>query len=283
MAEKRSWIEWDNPSISIREQCELLNLHRSNIYYEPRTESEENLRIMRIMDEEYLKHPFKGRRQMTSYLRREGFEVNPKRVARLMKLLGIEALAPKPQTSLPRRDHQVFPYLLRNLTIDRPNQVWCSDITYIPMRQGYLYLCAVMDWYSRFVPAWRISNSLDTTLVVETLEEAFQYGCPEIFNTDQGSQYTSREFTGRLIDKGIEVSMDGVGRALDNVVVERLWRTVKYEEIYLKDYASGAEVYNSLKAYFDYYNKQRAHQGLGDATPWEIYRPRPSKPLARAI
>lgn len=273
----------DNPSISIREQCELLNIHRSNIYYEPRTESEENLQIMRIMDEEHLKHPFKGRRQMKSYLRREGIEVNHKRVDRLMKLMGIEALAPKPRTTVSRKDHKVFPYLLRHLSIERPDQVWCSDITYIPMNQGYLYLCAVMDWASRFVLAWRLSNSLDTTLVMETLEAAFAHGRPEIFNTDQGSQYTSLAFTSRLIEERIEISMDGQGRASDNVFIERLWRTLKYEEVYLKEYATGAETYNSIEEYLEYYNFKRSHQSLGDATPSETYRPKTRKRLAGAI
>jgi putative transposase len=283
VAEKRAWIEMDHPSISIREQCELLNVHRSNIYYEPRTESEENLHIMRIMDQEHLKHPFKGRRQMTSYLRREGFEVNHKRVDRLMKLMGIEALAPKPRTTLSRRDHKVFPYLLRHLSIERPDHVWCSDITYIPLHQGYLYLCAVMDWYSRFVLAWRLSNSLDTTLVMEALEAALEYGRPQIFNTDQGSQYTSLAFTGRLIEEGIDISMDGRGRAIDNVFIERLWRTVKYEEVYLKEYESGAETYSSLEQYFKYYNFERSHQSLGDATPRETYSSKPAKQFAGAI
>ena len=274
MDEKRSWIDLDSSKISVREQCELLGLHRSNVYFEPRIESDENLELMRIIDEEHLCHPAKGRRQMTDFLRRRGFAINPKRTRRLMEIMGIEAIAPKPKTTIFAKGHKLYPYLLRNLKVLEPDHVWCSDITYIPTQQGYLYLCAVMDWHSRFVLSWKLSNSMDTTLVLEPLEEALKKGRPRIFNTDQGSQFTSSEFTSRLIEDSIEISMDGVGRATDNAFIERLWRTVKYEEVYLKEYASGDETYTSLKRFFEYYDYDRPHQGLGSKTPWEVYRPR---------
>jgi putative transposase len=232
------------------------------------------------MDEEHLRHPFKGRRQMTDFLRRQGFEVNPKRVRRLMKIMGFEAIAPKPKTTIFRKGHKVYPYLLRGLRIDRPDYVACSDITFIPTCDGYLYLCAVMDWYSRYVLSWKLSNSIDTNFVVEALDDALAISHPEIFNTDQGSQFTSMEFTNRLSESSIEISMDGVGRATDNAFIERLWRTVKYEEVYLKEYTSGDETYTSLKRFFEYYNYERSHQGLQGQTPWEVYRPgRKRRPL----
>lgn len=277
MADKRAWIDWCNPSISIREQCELLGLNRSSLYYEPLSESPENLKIMRLIDEEYLRYPCKGQRQMVSYLARHGIVVNRKRVQRLMRNMGLEAIAPKPRTTVASREHKVYPYLLRGLVIAKPDHVWCSDITYVPLAGGYLYLCAVMDWHSRFVLSWRLSNSMDTTLVVEALEEALERGRPQIFNTDQGSQFTSREFTEKLKDASIEISMDGRGRATDNVFIERLWRTVKYEEVYLKEYRSGDETHRSLGRFFKYYDYDRPHQGLDDQTPWEVYRPRRRK------
>jgi putative transposase len=281
--EKRAWIDFGPCELSIREQCELLGLHRSNVYYEPLQESQENLELMRLIDQEHLCHPAKGRRQMTEFLRREGYAINPKRTRRLMEIMGIVSLAPKPRTTITNKQHKIFPYLLRHLTIDRPNQVWCSDITYIPTRHGYLYLCAVMDWYSRFVLSWKLSNTMDTSLVCEALEDSFRYGCPEIFNTDQGAQFTSTDFTQRLLDKSVEISMDGVGRATDNAFIERLWRTVKYEEVYLKEYTSGDETYTSLNSYFEYYDYDRPHQGLSNKTPWEIYRQRGRKRLSRTI
>lgn len=283
MAEKRQWIDWDNPSLSVREQCELLGLNRSSLYYEPLSESAENLQIMRMIDEEYLRHPCKGQRQMVSYLNRQGLHVNRKRVKRLMQNMGLEGLAPKPRTSIPSCENKVYPYLLRGVKIVKPDHVWCSDITYVPVRHGYLYLCAVMDWHSRFVLSWRLSNSMDTTLVTDALEEALEKGRPEIFNTDQGSQFTSRSFTDKLKQAAIEISMDGRGRAIDNVFIERLWRTVKYEEIYLKDYSSGDETNRSLSRFFDYYDYDRPHQGLDNQTPWEVYRPRRQRRLAGAI
>ncbi|MGN6544318.1 MAG: IS3 family transposase, partial [Aureliella sp.] len=220
MADKRTWIDWSNPSISIREQCELLGLNRSSLYYEPLSESPENLKLMRLIDEEYLRYPCKGQRQMVSYLTRQGIVVNRKRVQRLMRNMGLEAIAPKPRTTVASQEHKVYPYLLRGLVIAKPDHVWCSDITYVPLAGGYLYLCAVMDWHSRFVLSWRLSNSMDTTLVVDALEEALERGRPQIFNTDQGSQFTSREFTEKLKSASIEISMDGRGRATDNVFIE---------------------------------------------------------------
>ena len=283
VSEKRKWIDWQHPELSVREQCRLLGLNRSNLYYEPVPETQENLQIMRMIDQEYMRHPCKGQRQMVSYLERQGVHVNRKRIQRLMKNMGLEGLAPKPRTTIPSKENRVYPYLLRGLDIAKPDHVWCSDITYIPMRQGYLYLCAVMDWHSRFVISWRLSNSMDTEFVLEVLDEALEKGRPEIFNTDQGSQFTSRDFTSKLLDASIEVSMDGRGRATDNVFIERLWRTVKYEEVYLKEYASGVETYSSLKRFFDYYDYDRPHQGLGNQTPWEVYRPRGRKRPAAAI
>lgn len=218
----------------MRRQCELLGIARSQLYYEPVPESETNLRLMRLIDEQYLKTPFWGSRNMTAFLRGQGEAVNRKRIQRLMRKMGLEGLAPGPSTSRPSPGHKVYPYLLRNVLVERPNQVWSSDITYIPLRQGFLYLVAVMDWFSRHVLSWRLSNSLDVEFCVEALDEALGHGCPEIFNTDQGSQFTSREFTERLLSSSIAISMDGKGRALDNVFIERLWRSVKYEDIYLK-------------------------------------------------
>jgi putative transposase len=283
VSEKRAWIDFGDCELSIREQCELLGLHRSNVYYEPLQESQENLEVMRLIDREHLCHPAKGRRQMTEYLRREGYSINPKKTRRLMEIMGIVSLSPKPRTTNANKNHKIYPYLLRNLKIDRPNQVWCSDITYIPTQNGYLYLCAVMDWYSRFVLAWKLSNTMDTSFVCEALEDAYRYGYPEIFNTDQGAQFTSTEFTHRLLDESIEISMDGIGRATDNAFIERLWRTVKYEEVYLKEYTSGDETYTSLKRFFEYYDYDRTHHGLGNHTPWGIYRQRGSKRLSRTI
>jgi len=277
VSEARAWIDFENPDLSIREQCRLLGLHRSNVYYDPVPESEENLLLMRLMDEEHMRHPARGSRQMVDFLGDEGIVVNRKKVQRLMRKMGIEGISPKRRTTLQAVGHQVYPYLLRGLEIARPDQVWCSDITYIPLRQGFLYLVAVMDWYSRFVISWRLSNSMDVDFCVEALEEALSRGRPEVFNTDQGSQFTSREFTGALKSQGVAISMDGKGRAIDNVMIERLWRTVKYEEVYLKEYRSGADCYQSLGEYLEYYGHRRRHQSLGRQTPWEVYRPNRSK------
>jgi putative transposase len=277
VSEARGWIDFDHPELSIREQCRLLGIHRSNVYNEPAPESEENLRYMRMMDEEHLRRPSRGSRQMVDFFCDEGLVVNRKRIQRLMRKMGIEGLSPKRRTTLRMQGHQVYPYLLRNLEINRPNQVWCCDITYIPLKHGFMYLVAVMDWYSRYVLAWRLSNSLDVDFCMEALEAAFTRGAPEIFNTDQGSQFTSREFTQALKAKDVAISMDGRGRALDNVMIERLWRTVKYEEVYLKEYTSVADCYSGLNDYLDYYDHQRRHQSMKRQTPWEVYRPKPSR------
>lgn len=277
MSEARRWIDFDNADLSIRQQCRLLGLHRSNVYYEPAPETEFNLKLMRLMDEEHMTRPAKGSRQMVDFLQRIGQDVNRKRIQRLMRKMGIEGLSPKRRTTLRNEGHRVYPYLLRNLEIVRPDQVWCCDITYIPMELGFFYLVAVMDWYSRYVLSWRLSNSMDVDFCVEALEEALSKGKPEIFNTDQGSQFTSMEFTGTLKSNDVAISMDGKGRAIDNVMIERLWRTVKYEEVYLKQYDTGADCYKGLGEYLDYYGHQRSHQGLNHKTPWEAYRPSRSK------
>jgi putative transposase len=258
--------------LSIRRQCELLGLNRSSFYHEPATETIENLRLMRRIDEQYLKTPFFGSRRMAACLTREGEEINRKRVKRLMGLMGLEAIHPGPRTTVRDRDHKVYPYLLRGVAIERRDQVWSSDITYIPMHQGFMYLTAVIDWYSRFVLSWSLSNSLDGRFCLETLEDALKGGKPEIFNTDQGVQYTARSFTGRLESAEVSVSMDGRGRALDNVFVERLWRSLKYEEVYLKDYPSVAELESGLTSWFRFYNHDRPHQSLEYRTPAEVYR-----------
>ena len=253
------------------QQCELLDLPRSSYYYEPVPESKENLRLMLLIDKQYLEAPFYGSRRMTDCLVRQGHDVNRKRVQRLMRIMGLEGLFPGRKTTIPAPEHKVYPYLLRGLTIDRPNQVWCSDITYIPLRHGFLYLVAVMDWYSRHVLAWRLSNTMETTFCVAALEAALARGQPEIFNTDQGAQFTSEAFTSLLVQHRVAISMDGRGRAMDNVFIERLWRSVKYEDIYLKDYQNGADVTEGLTCWFDLHTNRRPHQGLGGRTPFEVY------------
>ncbi|MCI0354521.1 MAG: IS3 family transposase, partial [Acidobacteria bacterium] len=258
--------------LSVRRQCELLGLPRSTFYYEPVPESPANLKLMRLMDEQYLATPFYGSRRVTTWLRRQGHDVNRKRVQRLLRLMGYEAIYPKKRTTWPAAGQRIFPYLLRHLRVCQPDQVWSTDITYIPLRQGFLYLVAVMDWYSRYVLTWRLSNSLEGSFCLEALDAALALGQPEIFNSDQGSQFTSPAFTGRLQSRGVAVSMDGRGRALDNVFIERLWRSLKQENIYLKDYATGDEVYQGLECYFDFYNHERPHQGLHERTPAEVYQ-----------
>lgn len=227
---------------------------------------------MRLIDEQHLKTPFWGSRNMTLFLsKRTGQTVNRKKTQRLMRQMGIEGLAPGPSTSKRHPRHKVYPYLLKDIEIDRPNQVWCSDITYIPLRRGFLYLVAVMDWYSRHVLSWRLSNSMDVEFCLEALDDALSLGCPEVFNTDQGSQFTSRFWTDRLHSRNIEISMDGKGRALDNVMIERLWRSLKYEDIYLKGYETGADCYKGLTDYFTFYSHERPHHGLDFRTPWEVH------------
>ena len=268
---KRELIEMMNGQISIRRQCELLGLNRSTLYYEPATESPLNLELMRLIDEQYMRTPFYGRPRMTHHLRQLGHSINHKRVQRLMGLMGLEAIYPKPNTSKPDKEHKIYPYLLRDVSVTRPGQVWCADITYVPMRQGFMYLVAIMDWLSRFVLAWRVSNSLDTQFCLRCLAEALESGRPEIFNSDQGAQFTARAFSSALEEASIRVSMDGRGRALDNVFIERLWRSVKYEDIYLRDYDTGHELIIGLGSYFKFYNHERPHQGLAYRTPAQVH------------
>jgi len=264
-------IDVKHEALTIGRQCELLGLARSTYYYEPATESDENLKMMRVMDEQYLRTPFYGSRRMAHCLKLKGHSANRKRVHRLMRLMGIEAIHPKRRTTIRDAGHRVFPYLLRDVEISRVNQVWSTDITYIPLRCGFMYLVAVIDWYSRHVISWQLSNSMETSFCIEALEDALAQGQPEIFNTDQGSQFTSRAFTSRLEDRDVAISMDGRGRALDNVFIERLWRTVKYEDIYLKDYDSVDHLYQGLDRYFAFYGRERPHQALNYRTPYEVY------------
>ena len=255
--------------MSVARQCELLKLPRSTRYYRPVGESAENLALMRRIDELYLKWPFYGARKLALQL-----GVNRKRIGRLTRLMGIEAIYPKKRTTRRGVGHKIYPYLLRNLAILRPDHVWSTDITYVPLRHGFLYLVAVMDWFSRHVLAWRLSNTLEGRFCLDALEEALSLATPEIFNSDQGSQFTAAAFTSRLEAQGVAVSMDGRGRALDNVFVERLWRSVKYEEVYLRDYADGWEAQERLGAYFRFYSHERIHQALDYRTPAEVYRQR---------
>jgi len=270
--EKRALVASDVAGLSIRRQCGLLELDRGSYYYQPGEESAENLEIMGCIDRLYLKWPFLGSRRLVCFLERDGFAVNRKRVQRLMRLMGLEAIYPKRHLSANGADHRVFPYLLRGVQIVRPNQVWATDITYLPMRHGFLYLVAILDWYSRYVVAWKLSNSLETAFCRDALKEALRTGSPEIFNTDQGVQFTSAEFTQVLLDAEVKVSMDGKGRVFDNIFTERLWRSVKYEEVYLKAYEDGWDAQKSLGQYFVFYNTSRPHQALGYQTPAEVYR-----------
>ncbi len=258
--------------MSVRRQCELLGLNRSSLYYEPAGETAENLRLMRKIDEQYTACPFYGSRRMTAWLVDQGEEVNRKRVQRLMRTMGLEAIYPKPRLSTAGQGHKVYPYRLRGVKIERPDQVWSTDITYVPMTDGFMYLAAVIDWFSRYVIAWRLSNTLDGSFCLEMLEEALRGGRPEIFNTDQGVQFTAEAFTGCLESAGVAVSMDGRGRALDNVFVERLWRSVKYEDIYIRGYEVVPELYQGLGRYFGFYNGERLHQSLDYRTPAAVYR-----------
>jgi putative transposase len=264
-------VERDHPSLSIGRQCEWLGLSRSGFYYQPRGENELNLMLMRWIDLEYTAHPFFGYRKMVRLLREAGHWVNKKRVQRLMQVMGLQAMVPGPNTSRPAPQNPVYPYLLRGVEIERVNQVWSCDITYVPMPHGFVYLFAVIDWYSRFILAWELSPTLDTAFCLEGLETAFAYGRPEIFNTDQGSQFTSLDFTRRVLASGAALSMDGRGRALDNIFVERFWRTIKYEDIYLKGYLTPKEVFAGLAAYVPFYNTERPHQALDYQTPAVVY------------
>ena len=256
----------------MRRQCALLGLNRSSLYYEPAPETAENLRLMRRIDEQYTACPFYGSRKMTRWLVQQGEEVNRKRVQRLLRLMGLEAIYPKPCLSLAGRGHRIFPYLLRNVRIERPDQVWSTDITYIPLPTGFMYLAATIDWYSRYVLAWRLSNTLDGSFCLDMLEEALSRGKPEVFNTDQGVQFTAEAWTRRLESAGVAVSMDGRGRCLDNVFVARLWRSVKYEDVYLRAYETVPQLSAGLGRYFPFYNSERLHQSLDYQTPALVYR-----------
>jgi putative transposase len=266
-------IERDNKGLSIARRCVLLGISRSLLYYTPKGESFENEYLMRLIDAQYLKTPWYGARQMARQLKRQGHWVNRKRVGRLMAKMGLVAVYPAPKTSKPHPAHRIYPYLLGEVAISRPNQVWCADITYIPMRRGFLYLMAIMDWYSRRVLTWQLSNTLDADFCVEALQEAIaRFGVPEIFNTDQGCQFTSAEFTGVLTYLGIRLSMDGSGRWTDNVFIERLWRSLKYECVYLEAFESAREARTQIGHWIKYYNHQRPHSSLENRTPDETYR-----------
>lgn len=261
--------------MAVGRQCTLIGLPRSSYYYEPMgTESPENLLWMKRIDRVYTRYPFYGSPRITDHLQHQGWwPLNEKRVARLMRVMRIQAIVPGPHTSRPHPEHRVYPYLLKGLKIQAPNEVWSTDLTYVPLRQGFMFLIAIMDWFSRYIVAWDVSNTMETAFCVQTLDRALRvHGSPGIFNTDQGAQFTSEAFTGRLAQNGIRISMDGKGRALDNVFVERLWRTVKYENIYPRDYADGVELRTGLARYFRYYQTQRRHQSLGRRTPAEVYR-----------
>jgi putative transposase len=271
MKTRRGFVQARDP-LSMRRQCELLGVNRSSLYYEHVAPDAEGLDLMRRIDELHLKFPFFGSRRMARELRARGLAANRKRIQRLMRIMEIEAVAPKPNTSRPAPEHPVYPYLLRGLSIDRPNQVWAADITYIPLAHGFAYLVAIMDWHSRRVLSWRLSNTLDSSFCVEALEEAlFRFGQPDIFNTDQGAQFTAKVFTSVLLGRGVKVSMDGKGRCIDNVFVERLWRSLKYEEVYLNDYDDLIEARAGIRCYFEFYNDRRQHQALGYQTPASFY------------
>ncbi|MDA0735437.1 MAG: IS3 family transposase [Chloroflexi bacterium] len=268
---RREMVDRRHQMLSTVRQCALLGISRSSAYYQRRCPSRKDLVLMKQIDQQYLSTPFYGSRRMKVWLGRQGHPVNRKRVRRLMRTMGVQAVYRRPRTSQPAPGHKVYPYLLGGLEITRPNQVWAADITYIPMPKGFLYLVAIMDWYSRHVVAWRLSNTLDADFCVETLAEALTKGTPKVFNTDQGSQFTSEGFTGLLEQHEVRISMDGKGRYADNIFVERLWRTVKYEEVYLKAYTDGRQAKAGLKSYFHFYNTQRPHQALGYRTPAEVF------------
>jgi len=270
--DRKAMMRRGRPDLSLSRQCHLLSISRSSFYYAVKGESPENLALMRRIDALFLKYPFYGSRQMVRQLRREGVRVGRHRVRRLMHLMGLQAIYQAPRTSVPHPAHRIYPYLLRGLTIDRSNQVWCADITYIPVQRGFLYLVAIMDWATRHVLSWRLSNTMDARFCVEALHEVLsRYGKPEIFNTDQGSQFTSLDFTGTLKDAGVAVSMDGRGRCMDNIFIERLWRSLKYEAIYLHDLTDGFKAERVIGEWIDFYNTERPHSALAGRTPAEAY------------
>ncbi len=271
MERRRAAVDRRQPSLSVVRQCRLLGISRSGLYYQPVAVSEEDLTVMKMIDRQYLATPFYGARRLAAWLKNQGHRVNRKRVRRLMQVMGLKAIYRRPRTSTPAPGHRIYPYLLSGVEITRPNQVWAADITYIPMARGFLYLVAIIDWCSRYVLSWRLSNTLDTGFCVEALEEALRKGRPDIFNTDQGAQFTGEAFTGMLEQHGVRSSMDGKGRYSDNLFVERLWRTVKYEEVYLKAYQDGRDARMGIGDYFRFYNTERPHQALGYRTPAEAY------------
>jgi len=264
-------IDTDHPQLSIVRQCALLDISRSGLYYAPVGPSQEDLQLMRLLDEQYMRTPFYGVRKMTKHLHGLGYTADVKRVRRLLREMGIEAIYAKPRLSLGGPEHRKFPYLLRGVPIRRVNQVWSTDITYIRLRQGFVYLVAILDWYSRYVLAWKLSNTLDASFCVAALKDALRRGCPEIFNTDQGAQFTCEDFLAVLEGAGVQISMDGRGRAFDNIFVERLWRTVKYEEVYLGDYETVTDAEDGLGRYFPFYNGERLHQSLDYLTPAAVH------------
>jgi putative transposase len=271
--DREAMLNRDSTDLSMRRQCVLLQLARSGVYRQKSAPDPDDLAVMKRIDELYLALPFYGSRKMVAALRAEGRQINRKRVRRLMRLMGLEALVPKPGTSKASPQNKIYPYLLRGLTIDRPNHVWAADITYIPMAKGFLYLVAIIDWASRTVLAWRLSNTMDATFCLEALKEALaRFGTPEIFNTDQGAQFTSAAFTGQLQAAGIRISMDGRGRWMDNVFIERVWRSLKYEEVHLKAYAGGREARTGISEWMIFYNTRRFHQSLGYKTPMAVWR-----------
>jgi putative transposase len=270
---RRAKLDRAHVGLSIRRQCAMLGLARSGVYRKPRPANDNDLEAMRRIDALFTARPFFGARRIARTLSEEGFPIDRKRVRRLMRLMGIEALGPKPRTTKPAPGHKIYPYLLRDLTIERPNQVWAADITYIPIGRGFLYLAAVIDWASRAVLSWRLSNTMDASFCVAALEEALaRYGKPEIFNTDQGSQFTSADFTGVLIEADVRISMDGRGRWMDNVFIERVWRSLKYEDVYLKGYADGREAKAGISDWILFYNERRLHQALGYRVPMAVWR-----------
>jgi putative transposase len=268
---RRNWVEASHEEISVARQCEVIGLARSSFYYQPAVESAANLQYMRLIDEQYTRMPYYGVEKMTAWLRGKGYEVGPKRVRRLLRLMGLEAIYAKPRLSQSNKQHQIYPYLLRGVAITHKDQVWSTDITYIRMSRGFIYLAAVIDWYTRYVLSWQVSNTLDTSFCLAALDQALAKGQPEIFNTDQGAQFTSIDFTSRLRSADVQISMDGKGRVFDNIFVERLWRTVKQEEVYLNDYQNVPHAIARLDYFFDLYNRERLHKALNYRTPAEVY------------
>ena len=257
--------------MSVRKQCDLLEVNRSNLYYKPQAVDDVTLVLMRLIDEEYTRHPFYGTRRMHAYLRNLGHQINRKRVQGLYQTMGLEAVYPKPNLSRRDQEHRIFPYLLQGIKIERNNQVWSTDITYIRLKQGFVYLVAIIDWFSRYVLDWQISITLEADFCIEVLSRTLERAICEIFNTDQGSQFTSHRFVNLLLEKAIRVSMDGKGRALDNIFVERLWRSLKYECVYLREFQTVADAKQNIGDYFEFYNNERLHQSLNYRTPRELY------------